>query len=446
MKKLITSFQQGQIIVLFAVVLIALLGFTALAVDGSMIYSDRRAAQNAADSAALAGGGMAAQSMENGLVNTGNFTCSYTPVLTAENTAVTTAINRAATNNYTIDNNIADQNGVQVICNAAGGDPYLDVKVMITAPTSTSFAQLFYSSPIKNTVTSIVRVRPRKNFANGNAIYSTGTSCTSCSCTTDGISITGNATANSDTGGIFSNSQICTSGSPHWNVANGGVSYVSTFTAPGDPSGLHPYPPTHASSTLPIPVVPPPDCSGLPVRGTINSNSTDQTINPGQYTQINVSGADHTLHLTPGLYCINDTNATPTGITITNGTTLEGMGGITIYFIRGGWNNVNGSGVNIQAPTGDALPAIRGMLLFAATTNTGAFTIANGTSGGGSNDYNGTIFIPNGSFITTGNMQSDALGAQVVAKRIVIANSAGLYLSFDSSYIYQTPATLNLQQ
>jgi len=46
--------ERGQIVILLAVVLIILLGFTALAIDGSMIYSDRRYAQNAADAAALA--------------------------------------------------------------------------------------------------------------------------------------------------------------------------------------------------------------------------------------------------------------------------------------------------------------------------------------------------------------------------------------------------------
>jgi hypothetical protein len=47
--------ESGQAIVLLAISIVVLLGFTALAVDGGMIFSDRRHAQNAADAAALAG-------------------------------------------------------------------------------------------------------------------------------------------------------------------------------------------------------------------------------------------------------------------------------------------------------------------------------------------------------------------------------------------------------
>jgi Flp pilus assembly protein TadG len=44
--------ERGQAIVLIVLAMIVLLGFTALAVDGSMVYSDRRMVQNAADASA----------------------------------------------------------------------------------------------------------------------------------------------------------------------------------------------------------------------------------------------------------------------------------------------------------------------------------------------------------------------------------------------------------
>ncbi|MBE0685229.1 MAG: Tad domain-containing protein, partial [Anaerolineaceae bacterium] len=49
--------ESGQIIVLLAVSLVVVMMVAALAVDGGMIYSERRFAQNAADASALAGGG-----------------------------------------------------------------------------------------------------------------------------------------------------------------------------------------------------------------------------------------------------------------------------------------------------------------------------------------------------------------------------------------------------
>ena len=46
--------ESGQVFVILVLVLLGLIGFTALAVDGGMVYSERRRAQNAADAGALA--------------------------------------------------------------------------------------------------------------------------------------------------------------------------------------------------------------------------------------------------------------------------------------------------------------------------------------------------------------------------------------------------------
>ena len=57
--------ERGQIIVILALAMVALIGFTALAVDGSLIYNARRQDQNTADSAALAGAGAAANYLKD---------------------------------------------------------------------------------------------------------------------------------------------------------------------------------------------------------------------------------------------------------------------------------------------------------------------------------------------------------------------------------------------
>src|SRR5512143_969605 len=46
--------QRGQVLIIFVFAIIGLIGMTGLAIDGGNIYSDRRHAQNAADTAALA--------------------------------------------------------------------------------------------------------------------------------------------------------------------------------------------------------------------------------------------------------------------------------------------------------------------------------------------------------------------------------------------------------
>src|SRR6186997_1064240 len=48
------SQERGQALILIAFAAIGLFAFTALAIDGSRVFSDRRHAQNAADTAALA--------------------------------------------------------------------------------------------------------------------------------------------------------------------------------------------------------------------------------------------------------------------------------------------------------------------------------------------------------------------------------------------------------
>ena len=105
--------QHGQIIVIFAVALVALLAITALAIDGGMIYSDRRYSQSAADASSLAGGGVAASTLDDLDVLYTEFTCTNSGVATARADAIDAAISRAASNNFpTLDGEIADQHGV----------------------------------------------------------------------------------------------------------------------------------------------------------------------------------------------------------------------------------------------------------------------------------------------------------------------------------------------
>ncbi|MEW6569318.1 MAG: pilus assembly protein TadG-related protein [Chloroflexota bacterium] len=47
--------ERGQAIVLLALGFVILLASTGLAIDGGMVYTERRRAQNAADAAAMAG-------------------------------------------------------------------------------------------------------------------------------------------------------------------------------------------------------------------------------------------------------------------------------------------------------------------------------------------------------------------------------------------------------
>src|SRR5436309_1127400 len=76
--------RRGNVVALVAVSLIPILGVMAIAVDGGMLLSDRRAAQRAADSAALAAA--------VDLFTKQNTTAGTDPNGTAKQSALTTAV------------------------------------------------------------------------------------------------------------------------------------------------------------------------------------------------------------------------------------------------------------------------------------------------------------------------------------------------------------------
>jgi uncharacterized membrane protein len=59
--------EKGQAIVLFALAVVGLVAITALAIDTSNVYSERRHAQTAADNASLAGALAIADKIGNGV-------------------------------------------------------------------------------------------------------------------------------------------------------------------------------------------------------------------------------------------------------------------------------------------------------------------------------------------------------------------------------------------
>src|SRR5689334_9285779 len=144
MKKLIPSTQHGQALILIALAAVGLFGIVGLAIDGSAKFSDRRHAQNAADTAALAAALAKATALTNGLSNSPD-TCpppsgfSSSPVCDALQLA---GLDRADSNGY--DNNLVS-NTVEVYSPPisgyySGNESY--VQVIITSKVNTSFARV----------------------------------------------------------------------------------------------------------------------------------------------------------------------------------------------------------------------------------------------------------------------------------------------------------------
>jgi hypothetical protein len=427
--------EHGQVIILLAMALAGLFGFAALAIDGGMIYSDRRIAQNAADAAAMAGASAAAQAFMGGGagVNYEDWNCN-TVYSTANVPAKSDAINRASSNDFSIDTDVSDKNGVTTYCGTVSNDHYYDVIVYITVETNTAFAHFVYGGPLVGVVEATARVRPRQPVGAGNALISLTDECQG---NQKGTTFGGNGDTEITGGGIWSNSCLNLNGaSGTITVTNGTVNYYDTYN---DHNMVINEPPAQTSSKM---VIPAPTVNCGSNTGSISSG----TATPGNYTNIRVNN-NETLSLNPGLYCLS-------GDFIVNGggTLLGATEGVTIYLSNGKFSTAGTSTVKLFAPPVDCdnsgpepqcPPAIPGMLIYLAEGNTSTVSLA----GTADSEYVGTVFAPSG-FVDVGGNSSllSDLGANIIANNIKVHGDTDLNITYDESVIWHTPIRTEVAQ
>jgi hypothetical protein len=215
--------ERGQIIVLLALSLVTVMVVAALAVDGGMIYSERRFAQNAADSAGFAGGG----TILNKNLDNKNFVCPPNSTYNSSNNIVAEAYQKAKSvaliNNVTDlpflgyikngtvieDYGINDNHGVVIDCDSNSTLKNVDVIVRITSQIPTAFIHLIYPGAIQSTNEAIVTVRPGGEGALGNAIVALCPEDVCNSTNNPGIKFNDhNINVNVLNGGMFANSGI----------------------------------------------------------------------------------------------------------------------------------------------------------------------------------------------------------------------------------------------
>src|SRR5215216_267206 len=183
--------EKGQALVLIALAAVGLFAFTALAIDGGMVFSDRRHAQNAADTAALA----AALAKIR--------TPGYPPNTPADPNlaAIAAGLERAASNGY--DNN-GTSNFVEVHIPPisgpyAGNDEY--IQVIITSYVRTTFARIVGRQLVKNITDAVARAQT------GSSDTSSGLAAIAALTQTGiGVSMDGNIILDVINSGVFSNS------------------------------------------------------------------------------------------------------------------------------------------------------------------------------------------------------------------------------------------------
>lgn len=443
--------EQGQIIVILALSMVALIGFTALAVDGSLIYNARRQDQNTADSAALAGAGAAANYLKD--IQSGTLICGQPTGTTATGLIVNAVHTSVAADGIPAadmpklanDTELAaaDQ-GFTVTCNWYSniGVQYMDVHVKVSTEMQTNFARIVNQDTLKTSVDSTARVYPRQPFAYGNGLVSLSDDCDNKK---GGIFFLGGGQMGKKgtyltNGGVFSNSCV-EAQSGIVQVTGGSINYITTYVTNPDVSPN----PEQAFVKLPKNMFPEPVCPATMTTYSENKGEYDDPNRfPGNYTTGLNAKNDQDLYLNPGLYCIrggmkNNSKASVTG------------NGVTLYFYDYGdvqLNQNNAGDVILTSckaePCGNP-SAIQGLLMYFDPSYQADVQL-NGSS---TNIFRGTVFGSNANFHLNGNTDTLSeeiynFSTQIIGNWIEINGNAMLVMNLKSDDFVSSPPSLSL--
>lgn len=436
--------ERGQALILVAFGAVALFAMVGLAIDGSAKFSDRRHAQNAADTAALAG----ALAKVNG-----DSLWDYVAVV------------RASDNGY--DNNLVT-NTVEVHSPPISGiysncyDVHFTctdyIQVIINSYVNTFFARVIGIDQMHNRVEAVASTVARDDDFNfgGNAIVAL--SPDGCALVAGG---TTDVTVNG--GGLFSNSDASCSfkkqscaGHLEVDGGSGDISSVGGYSVntgclpnanlvTGDKQ--IPYPPPYNE------ISPPAECS---IAGTnVPGGQTSATLSPGYYNTIPPRPNITNTTLLPGVYCIGSTLKANSGDVLTVSGTFKTTPGVFLYFKPGGYFTFNGSatvrlwGINQASVDADSsLSPYQGFLMYVAP-NYISGTPPNCTINGNAGDaFWGTIYAPYCGLKLNGTSDSTSFQSQLVGYTVDLTGASGVTLNYDdnTSGIFQIPLQVGLSR
>jgi len=390
MKISMPSTQRGQALVMIALAAIGLFAFTALAIDGSAIFSDRRHAQNAADTSALAAA--LAKTRNNPL---------WEPV----------GLTRAESNGY-------DDNGITndvLIYNPPISGPYLGndeyIQVKIRSDVKLFFARIVGWQKYTNNVEAVARATPSDydEMFWGNAVV--GLAPHECRA----VTYQGNADSTITGGGIFVMSDC--SSAAFFNHSSAAELTAPSLCAVGgidyNPDALT-VPSIHAGCSPPPQIAEPnPACSG-------NAVKSGNELSPGNWTgQFPPHGVDT---LQSGVYCVDG------DFRLNGGESLTGHG-VVIRMDEGvvTWNG--GAEVHLEAPTeGD----YSGLLLYMpSATNCSTITL-NGNSG---STIVGTVLAPCSNISVEGTGDS-GIDGQIIGYTVDLSGTSENSIHYDDAHNY----------
>jgi hypothetical protein len=408
--------ERGQALILIALGLIVLVGFTALAIDGGNALADRRTAQNAADNAALA--------------------AAYS--LAASNSqaqAETAALNIATTNGYTEGSSIVEVAVADVpasACNNTGLGK--DVTVTISSTVDTVFAPVVGIDEVGNTVVAVARACESRNvpLLDGNAIVGlnpNGYSFDSGSSNSVDWTIYG--------GGIFANDDAKTKNSTtvmfpegHCVTAVGATSGFGCTTSQNQSSLSISYP---AGAAALVPTAP--ACTGTAVKSGDNYSEQPGYESLGSKVAFEKMGD---MYFAPGIYCITDADKS---------SKVNIYGDDVLFWVM----NPNtfemkfaGGGGFFTTKRVSGPERFNGFMLIIPMSTNPCTNFSNGKPslelrGNGDGDLTGTILAPSTCIDYRGNANTKAVKSQIVGYIVSSNGNASLVVNYNADDNRQDP-------
>lgn len=392
--------EKGQVLILIMLAAVVLFAFAGLAIDGSAVFSDKRNAQNAADTSAMA----AALAKLRGQ--------SYSSA----------AFNRATSNGYNNNGttNIVSVYNPPIDGKYAGNGEYIQVK--ITSHVKTYFARVIGRNQVTNRVEAVTHAVPGyiSSLYAGSAVV--GLDPSGCKA----VFFNGNANMTLTGGGIYVNSTCDPNAFANQSGSPGILTTPCLQTV-----GLAQYTYGKVINTqagCPKAGVPPIAAPPLPkiTCGTLQAKIQPDniTLSPGNW--VGAFPPNGITYLQPGTYCVSGGN-----FQINGGSTLIGHG-VTIYMIDGfvKWNG--GANVQLDAPTSGEFA---GLLLYLPPTNTNPVVV----NGNGDSHVVGTIYAPASEVSVEGGGGATGLECQIIGYHVSLSGSSETKISFNPNQNYQPP-------
>lgn len=453
--------ERGQVLILIVLAIVGLIGLTGLAIDGGNAYSDRRHAQTAADTAAMAA---ALTQIENASDPDNGWQAGVDAgtALAQQNGYASTNPNQEV-HIYNCGGDPAPAPVVPCVLPSTE-DPKFYLQVTIKSTISTYFAPIVGITHMTNFVQAVAKVVPPEptTWYNGNALVAIMPDCKPSGWPDDPFTITGGSHTqvfgisgiyvNSTCNPAFTASNNSTLDSPEMCVR--GTSDINSATV--DPA------PTDNCTTyfdFSKYILPPVTDATCTTPGEVTGNKTiGYDAKPGYYANTfpgSYFGAAGTVRLGRGVYCLDDaTNAlsiTASGWNFTtdlngNGldnTTSDPLEGVLFYVPHGGVT-INSGTIQLSAmETGADYVPLHGYLMYLPPTNSSTLSI----EGGGASAVQGTILAPAARVTIAGNSTSSSfnLESQIIGFSVSLSGSGSLQITYNQSTNATTWTTPSLQ-